>query len=72
MSPLRIAGIIMLIFGIGLLIVGLNASDSISDRMSNFFTGHYTDATVWYMLGGAAVALGGLLLLVFGGRTGRA
>ncbi len=61
----------MLIVGIGLLIVGINASDSISDRMSNFFTGRFTDETVWYMLGGGAVALGGFLLLVFGGRMGR-
>jgi len=68
----RIAGIVLLVVGVILFVVGLNASDSVSDRMSNFFTGHYTDKTVWYMAGGAALAIGGVALTLFGGRWAKA
>jgi hypothetical protein len=69
MNPQRIGGIILLVAGIILLIVGLNASHSVADRWSNFFTGHFTDATVWYIVGGVVSAVGGVVLVLFGGRT---
>ena len=69
MNAHRIIGITLVVVGVILFIIGLNASDSISDRLSNFFTGHFTDATVWYMVGGVAMAVVGVLLLPFGGRT---
>jgi len=68
MNPQRIGGIVFLVTGVILFIIGMNASHSIADRWSNFFTGHFTDATVWYIVGGVASALVGGLLLVFGGR----
>jgi hypothetical protein len=61
MNPQRISGIV-------LFIVGMNASDSLADRWSNFFTGHFTDATVWYILGGVAAGITGLVMVLFGGR----
>ncbi|MEQ8771039.1 MAG: DUF3185 family protein [Phycisphaerales bacterium] len=64
----RIIGIILTIAGVGLLIVGLNAKDSVADRFSNFFTGHFTDSTVLYLIGGAVVALTGLPMIIFGGQ----
>ncbi len=67
----RVIGIVLMVAGVALFIVGLNASDSFSDRMSNFFTGRFTDATVWYMVGGGALAVGGLALAAFGGRGSR-
>ena len=69
MSPLRIVGIVMIILGIILFIVGLNASDSLADRMSNFFTGRFTETTMWYMIGGIALAVGGGMLAAFGGKS---
>lgn len=72
MTPQRIGGVALLVVGVILFIVGLNASDSIADRFSNFFTGHFTDATVWYIVGGIALAVVGLMLLLFGGRFARA
>lgn len=63
-----IAGIILLLVGVILFVVGINASDSVADRLSNFFTGHFTDATVWYMVGGIAAAVGGLMLALLGSR----
>jgi hypothetical protein len=67
MNPQRILGVLLLAAGAVLFIIGLNASDSIADRWSNFFTGHFTDSTVWYMVGGIACAVVGALLAAFGG-----
>ncbi len=66
MSPQRMAGIVLLVVGVILLIIGMNASHSAADRWSNFFTGHFTDTTVWYIVGGIASALLGALLMLFG------
>ena len=68
MNIQRVFGIVLLVVGIILFIVGMNASDSLADRWSNFFTGHFTDATVWYIIGGVALAVLGLVLVMFGGR----
>jgi len=70
MSQQRIFGIVLLVAGIVSLIVGLNASHSTADRLSNTFTGHFTDATTWYIIGGAAAGVTGLLLLLVG-RSGK-
>lgn len=68
MNTQRILGIILLVVGVILVIVGMNASDSVADQTSDFFTGRFTDATMWYLIGGGVSALAGVLLLVFGGR----
>jgi hypothetical protein len=67
MNPQRILGSVLLVVGVILLIVGMNASHSAADRWSNFFTGHFTDTTVWYIVGGIASAIAGLMLAMFGG-----
>ena len=72
MSPIRIGGIVVLAVGVILFFVGLSASDSLADQFSNFFTGRFTEATMWYMVGGAALAAGGLVMVATGGRLGRA
>ena len=46
----------------------MNASHSVADRWTNTFTGHFTDATTWYILGGGAAGLFGLLLVLSGFR----
>jgi succinate dehydrogenase/fumarate reductase cytochrome b subunit len=71
MNMQRVAGMILLVVGIVLFIVGLNASDSLADQWSNFFTGQFTDATMWYIIGGIVMAVVGLMLVVFGGRIAR-
>jgi uncharacterized membrane protein len=68
MSPHRIIGVVVLIVGIALLIVGLNASHSVADRASDFWTGRFTQATTWYIVGGIAAGILGLLLVLFGTR----
>jgi hypothetical protein len=62
----RVFGIVLLVAGIALLIVGMNASHSAADQISNTFTGKFTQATAWYIFGGGAAGLVGLLMVVFG------
>ena len=66
MSPQRILGIVLLIVGVIVLLIGMNASHSISDQVSHTFTGRFTQATTWYIVGGIASALIGALLMLFG------
>lgn len=63
MSPQRIAGIALLVVGVILVIVGLNSSNSLADQVSESFTGRFTDKTMWYLVGGAAAAILGIVLL---------
>jgi Protein of unknown function (DUF3185) len=67
--PQRVAGSMLLVAGAILFIFGMNASDSVADRWSDFFTGNFTDATVLYIIGGLAAAAVGLMLIMFGGRA---
>ena len=68
MSMQRIFGIVLLVIGVILLIVGMNASHSAADQISNTFTGRFTSNTAWYIFGGGAAAVFGLLMVVFGPR----
>ncbi len=55
----------LLIVGIVLIILGIQASDSLGSDLSNFFSGSPTDKAMWILLGGivaAVVGLGGVLL----------
>ena len=72
MNPQRIFGIVLLLVGVILLIVGMNASHSVADQVSNSFTGRFTKDTMWYLIGGGAAALFGLLLVVVGAGGKRA
>lgn len=68
MSQQRILGIVLLVIGGIVLVVGMNASHSVGDQVSQTFTGRFTSATAWYLIGGGAAALFGLLLLIGGFR----
>lgn len=68
MNPNRIIAVILLVAGVALFIVGMNSSNSIADQLSNTFTGRFTDETNWYIIGGIAMAVIGLLLGAFGLR----
>jgi hypothetical protein len=54
--------VLLLIAGVVLIIVGVAASRSLADNLSSFFTGHLTQKTIWYIVGGIASAVVGLLL----------
>jgi hypothetical protein len=64
MTLYRSLGIALVIAGIVFLVMGLNATDSAVERLSETFTGKYTDQTVWYIAGGLAALIGGSVLAV--------
>jgi drug/metabolite transporter (DMT)-like permease len=69
MSTQRILGIVLLIVGVIFLIMGMNSSHSMADQVNNTFTGRFTERTTWYIIGGIALALLGLVMALFtGGR----
>ena len=57
MNPQRIGGIFLAVAGVTLFIIGMNASHSVADRVSSTFTGRFTEATTWYIVGGIASSL---------------
>jgi hypothetical protein len=62
MSTTRILGVILLIGGVVLIIIGITASRSLADSLSTMFRGRLTEHTMWYILGGIASAVVGLVL----------
>ena len=68
MTPIRIVGIVLVVVGIILIGMGYNASQSIGEELSEAVTGRYSDQTTWHFIAGAAAAVGGLLLAIFGKR----
>jgi Protein of unknown function (DUF3185) len=68
MNPQRLLGVVLLVVGVIVLIIGMNASHSVADQVSETFTGRFTDVTTWYIVGGIGAALMGLLMVLFGMR----
>jgi len=65
----KIISLILLVGGIGLIIYGINASDSIGSSFSRFFTGNPTDKAMWLLIGGTAAAAVGLVGLLRGSKS---
>lgn len=68
MNSQGIFGGVLLVVGVTLLIVGMNSSHSVADQVSNTFSGRFTQDTMWYIIGGIAAGVLGLLMLLFGMR----
>lgn len=51
----------LLVGGIILMIIGINATDSFSSDVSRFFTGSPTDKAVWMLIGGCVATVVGLV-----------
>jgi len=68
MNMTRIFGLVLAVVGIALLVLGINATQSITEQASETFFGRFTDTTTWYILGGIAAMVGGGAMALFGGR----
>jgi hypothetical protein len=68
MSSNRILGLALLVGGLILLGFGFNASHAPLERLSETFTGHFTDSTTLYLLAGAIAAVVGVAMMAFSGR----
>lgn len=69
MSLWRLIGVALLIVGLGLLYFGWQATDALDEQIREAVTGQYSDDTLWQLIGGAAAAVVGLLLLLFGAKS---
>ena len=64
MSMRRVLGVVLLAGGVVLIVLGITASRSLGNQLSNAFLGHFNQATMWYLIGGIAAAVVGLILLL--------
>ena len=56
----KMVSLALLVGGIVLIIVGINATNSFSSDVSRFFTGSPTDKAVWMLIGGIVAVIVGL------------
>lgn len=68
----RALGAALVVIGIVLAIIGLDANDSFSSRVSRLFTGSPTDRTIWLFIGGVVAVVAGLSLALLPRRGDRA
>lgn len=57
----RIVSLALLIGGVVLMVIGINATNSFSSDVSRFFTGSPTDKAIWMLIGGTVAAVIGLV-----------
>jgi len=62
MGSQKLVGVVLLVVGILLLFFGFQASESLGDQVTETFTGRFTDETMWYLIGGAALTVAGAFL----------
>jgi hypothetical protein len=62
MNLFRVLGWTATVIGVVLVVVGIVATHETSEKIVEGFTGHYTHTTMWYILGGLALILGGLAI----------
>jgi drug/metabolite transporter (DMT)-like permease len=58
----------LLVGGIVLIVFGVNASNSLGSDVSRFFTGSPTDKAIWMLVGGAVLAVVGLVGVARGSK----
>lgn len=56
----KIISLALLVGGIVLIVIGINATNSFSSDISRFFTGSPTDKAVWMLIPGIVAAIIGL------------
>ena len=64
----KTASLALLVGGVVLMIIGINATNSFSSDVSRFFTGSPTDKAVWMLIGGIVAVIVGLAMTLRGGK----
>jgi hypothetical protein len=59
MAISRILGTICVVVGIVLLVLGVIATQRTGEKVVGEVTGHFTNQTMWYIIGGIALIAGG-------------
>jgi len=57
----KILPIALLVGGVVLMILGINATNSFGSDVSRFFTGSPTDKAIWMLIGGTVASVVGLV-----------
>ena len=60
--------IALLVGGIILIVLGVQASNSFGSDVNRFFTGNPTDKAMWMLIGGAVAAVAGLTMTLRGSK----
>ena len=66
MSTTKLAALVLIVVGGGLLYFGYSASGSALESVTESVTGRYSDGTTMYLIGGAVCAVVGAGVLLFG------
>ena len=66
----KIVSLALLVGGVALIIVGINATNSFSSDISRFFTGSPTDKAIWILIGGIVALVVGLTGTLRGSKQG--
>jgi len=66
MSTAKLVGLVLIVVGSILLYFGYNASETALESVTETVTGRFSDQTTLYLIGGAACAVLGVGLLLFG------
>jgi hypothetical protein len=61
---IKIVSLVLLVGGVALIIVGVDATNSFSSDVSRFFTGSPTNRAVWMLIGGVIAAFAGLTMML--------
>ena len=64
----KIISLALLVGGVALMIIGINATNSFSSDVSRFFTGSPTDKAIWMLIGGIVATVIGLVGMLRGSR----
>ena len=66
----KIVSLALLVGGVVLIVMGINATNSFSSGVSRFFTGSPTDKAVWMLIGGIVAAIIGLFGVMRSSKRG--
>lgn len=66
MTILSLIGLIILVMGAFLIGFGLKGTRTLTNKIVEGVTGHYTRRTMWFLIGGGFLILVGLIFLFIG------
>ena len=64
----KLFSIALLVAGVVLIVLGVQATDSFNSDVSRFFTGSPTDKAIWMLIGGIIAAATGFAMTFRGSR----
>lgn len=66
MAILSLTGLVILVIGVFLIGCGVKKTQTLTNKVVEGVTGHYTKYTLWYLFGGVVIILIGIILIYIG------